>query len=249
MVTRTSPELDEKDLVASDRGNRRSTFPPHNGGTRNVAPRVQAPRPTAARGSQCQQREALAFVPVARTMRLARNKTSRRKHSGELVLHCMGPGLGCEKCHSVAPGNPPICANLTLTKEETHETAVYFNTFSSGTVRHAVGPSRRVWPSPVQSADMPTKGVTPYVTHFIFRPVETLEVPGLGKATLLEAVGTTENMNGEKMLDKMSARCTALRADRVQQIYRRSLRTRGHRRRNDLLNIRHARRRHIAARF
>jgi hypothetical protein len=67
--------------------------------------------------------------------------------------------------------------------------------------------------SPVQSADMPTKGVTPYVTHFIFRPVETLEVPGLGKATLLEAVGTTENMNGEKMLDKMSARCTALRVD------------------------------------
>jgi hypothetical protein len=67
--------------------------------------------------------------------------------------------------------------------------------------------------SPVQSADMPTKGVTRYVTHFIFRPVEALDVPGLGKATLLEAVGTTENMNGEKMLDKMSARCTALSVD------------------------------------
>ena len=67
--------------------------------------------------------------------------------------------------------------------------------------------------SPVQSADMPTKGVTPYVTHFIFRPVEAIDIPGLGKATLLEAVGTTENMNGEKMLDKMSARCTALSVD------------------------------------
>jgi hypothetical protein len=43
------------------------------------------------------------------------------------------------------------------------------------------------------------KGTTPYVTHFIFRPVQSLEVPGLGTATLLEAVGTTQNMKGEKM--------------------------------------------------
>jgi hypothetical protein len=54
------------------------------------------------------------------------------------------------------------------------------------------------------------KGTTPYVTHFIFRPVQSLEVPGLGTATLLEALGTTQNMRGEKMLDKMSARCVAL---------------------------------------
>jgi hypothetical protein len=59
----------------------------------------------------------------------------------------------------------------------------------------------------------PSKGATPYVTHFIFRPVQSLEVSGLGSATLLEAVGTTENMKGEKMLDKMSARCTALSVD------------------------------------
>ena len=57
------------------------------------------------------------------------------------------------------------------------------------------------------------KGTTPYVTHFIFRPVENLDISGLGTATLLEAVGTTENMKGEKMLDKMSARCTALSVD------------------------------------
>ena len=60
---------------------------------------------------------------------------------------------------------------------------------------------------------MEKKGTTPYVTHFIFRPVQSLEVPGLGTATLLEAVGTTSNMKGEKMLDKMSARCTALSVD------------------------------------
>jgi hypothetical protein len=60
---------------------------------------------------------------------------------------------------------------------------------------------------------MENKGTTPYVTHFIFRPVQGLVVPGLGKATLLEAVGITQNMKGEKMFDKMSARCTALSVD------------------------------------
>jgi hypothetical protein len=54
------------------------------------------------------------------------------------------------------------------------------------------------------------KGITPYVTHFIFRPVMALDVGELGTATQLEAVGTTQNMKGEKMLDKMSARCVAL---------------------------------------
>ncbi len=54
------------------------------------------------------------------------------------------------------------------------------------------------------------KGTTPYVTHFIFRPLMSIDIPDLGTATPLEAVGTTENMKGEKMLDKMSARCAAL---------------------------------------
>jgi hypothetical protein len=63
------------------------------------------------------------------------------------------------------------------------------------------------------AVDMPKKGTTPYVTHFIFRPVESIDISGLGTATLLEAVGTTTNMKGEKMLDKMSARCTALSVD------------------------------------
>src|SRR6478752_3454587 len=54
------------------------------------------------------------------------------------------------------------------------------------------------------------KGTTPYVTHFIFRPLMSIDIPGIGTATNLEAVGTTQNMNGEKMLDKISARCAAL---------------------------------------
>ena len=63
------------------------------------------------------------------------------------------------------------------------------------------------------AADVPSKGTTPYVTHFVFRPVQSIDIPELGQATLLEAVGTTENMKGEAMLDKMSARCTALSVD------------------------------------
>ena len=67
--------------------------------------------------------------------------------------------------------------------------------------------------SPAQSAEMPKKGVTPYVTHFIFRPLQTIALEGLGNVTVLEAVGTTQNLKGEKMLDKMSARCEALSVD------------------------------------
>jgi hypothetical protein len=65
-------------------------------------------------------------------------------------------------------------------------------------------------PGAALATDIPDKGVTPYVTHFVFRPVMTLDVPNLGTVTTLEATGTTENLEGEKMLDKMSARCEAL---------------------------------------
>ena len=37
---------------------------------------------------------------------------------------------------------------------------------------------------------MAKKGTTPYVTHFVFRPVTSLDSLPLGTATLLEAVGT-----------------------------------------------------------
>jgi hypothetical protein len=65
-------------------------------------------------------------------------------------------------------------------------------------------------PGVVVGEPIAKKGTTPYVTHFIFRPLMSIDIPGLGTATNLEAVGTTQNMNGEKMLDKMSARCAAL---------------------------------------
>jgi hypothetical protein len=57
------------------------------------------------------------------------------------------------------------------------------------------------------------KGTTPYVTHFVFRPLVTVEVPGLGTATALEMTGTTENMEGGTMLHQMSARCVALNVE------------------------------------
>jgi hypothetical protein len=65
-------------------------------------------------------------------------------------------------------------------------------------------------PGAVLGDPIEKKGTTPYVTHFIFRPLMNIDIPGLGTATPLEAVGTTQNMKGEKMLDKMSAHCAAL---------------------------------------
>ncbi len=71
-------------------------------------------------------------------------------------------------------------------------------------------------PGSVQAENAPVvgkKGTTPYVTHFIFRPLQSLEIPGVGAAHLLEAVGTTQNLKGDPMLDKMAARCTALNVE------------------------------------
>ena len=65
-------------------------------------------------------------------------------------------------------------------------------------------------PAVVFGQSVEKKGTAPYVTHFVFRPLQSIDIAGLGKATTLEAVGTTQNMKGEKMLDKMSAQCVAL---------------------------------------
>ena len=67
-----------------------------------------------------------------------------------------------------------------------------------------------VAPTVVLGQSTEKKGTTPYVTHFVFRPLTSIDIAELGKATTLEAVGTTQNMKGEKMLDKMSAQCVAL---------------------------------------
>jgi hypothetical protein len=44
----------------------------------------------------------------------------------------------------------------------------------------------------------------------VFHPKSSIDIPGVGKATALEAVGPTENTKGEKMLDKMKAKCAAV---------------------------------------
>ena len=65
-------------------------------------------------------------------------------------------------------------------------------------------------PCIAQTQQIEKKGTAPYVTHFIFRPLETLEVPGVGTGQLYEMTGSTQNLKGEPMLDKMAAKCTAL---------------------------------------
>src|SRR5262249_45487389 len=64
--------------------------------------------------------------------------------------------------------------------------------------------------SVVAQQPMEKKGTTPYVTHFIFRPLMSIDIPGLGTATNLKAVGPTQNMKGEKRVDKMAARSGAV---------------------------------------
>jgi hypothetical protein len=64
--------------------------------------------------------------------------------------------------------------------------------------------------SSVLADPIPKSGSTSYVTHFVFHPMSSIDIPGVGKATALEAVGPTENMKGEKMLDKMKAKCSAV---------------------------------------
>ena len=75
-------------------------------------------------------------------------------------------------------------------------------------------------PGVVVGEPMAKKGTTPYVTHFVFRPLMSIDIAGLGTATNLEAVGTTQNMNGEKRLDKKSARCAAPRRGRSSNLVR-----------------------------
>ena len=66
---------------------------------------------------------------------------------------------------------------------------------------------------------LPPKGTSPYVTHFIFRPLLSIDDTGVGKASVMEAVGTTQNLKGEKMLDKMAARCVAINVELDEKKY------------------------------
>src|SRR3954466_15877268 len=59
-------------------------------------------------------------------------------------------------------------------------------------------------------AEIAKKGSTSYTTHFVFHPTSSIDIPGVGKATALEAVGPTENTKGDAMLHKMKAKCAAV---------------------------------------
>jgi hypothetical protein len=67
-------------------------------------------------------------------------------------------------------------------------------------------------PGIAEGDPIPKKGTTSYVAHYVHRPLETIDAPGF-KVTALESVGTTENLKGEKMFDKMAARCVSVNID------------------------------------
>ena len=56
--------------------------------------------------------------------------------------------------------------------------------------------------SPAFATDLPNKGTTPYVTHFVFRPLMNVDVPGVGSVTTLEAVGTTRTSRARRCSTK-----------------------------------------------
>ena len=57
-------------------------------------------------------------------------------------------------------------------------------------------------PDFVLGTQVAKKGSTSYTTHFVFHPKSSIDIPGVGKATALEAVGPTENTKGDAMLEK-----------------------------------------------
>jgi hypothetical protein len=86
-------------------------------------------------------------------------------------------------------------------------------TFAKVVLLAGAGAALAPWVVLADPVQVAPKGTTPYVTHFIFRPLLSLDDTGVGKATVMEAVGTTQNLKGEAMLDKMAARCVAINVD------------------------------------
>jgi len=68
-------------------------------------------------------------------------------------------------------------------------------------------------PAFAMSATLEKKGSTSYTSHYVFHPLGTVELPGVGKATSLEMVGTTENTKGEAAFDNMKAKCQAVNVE------------------------------------
>lgn len=68
-------------------------------------------------------------------------------------------------------------------------------------------------PGVVLAAPLEKKGSTSYTSHYVFHPVGTVELPGVGKVSALKMVGTTENTKGETAFDKMQAKCMAVKIE------------------------------------
>jgi len=68
-------------------------------------------------------------------------------------------------------------------------------------------------PGAVLAGPIAKKGSTSYTSHYVFHPLGTLNVSGVGKVTALEMVGTTENTKGEPAFDKLQAKCFAVKVE------------------------------------
>ena len=68
-------------------------------------------------------------------------------------------------------------------------------------------------PAVVMAAPLEKKGSTSYTSHYVFHPLGTLDVSGVGKVTALEMVGITENTKGEPAFDKLQAKCFAVNVE------------------------------------
>ncbi|MBS0251420.1 MAG: hypothetical protein JSR78_10205, partial [Proteobacteria bacterium] len=52
-------------------------------------------------------------------------------------------------------------------------------------------------PGVVLGVPLEKKGSTSYTSHYVFHPLGSTELSGVGKVSVLEMVGTTENTKGE----------------------------------------------------
>ena len=70
-----------------------------------------------------------------------------------------------------------------------------------------------LWSGNGMSTDWPRQGTTNYVIHYVMQPITTIDEGNLGKAVALELVGTTANLDGGMLMDKLVAHCIAVRID------------------------------------
>jgi hypothetical protein len=60
---------------------------------------------------------------------------------------------------------------------------------------------------------MPKQGTASYVTYYTSRSLANLDMGEIGNEQLVELVGITRNLDGQRVFDNMAARCIYYRAD------------------------------------